>query len=116
MKRLRNHLIGVEQGDIVLFSHYESGGKMWIGTGPRTHREAVRFSESFRTPPSVQAHLTMLDTDSNTNARLDLTVEGVTTEGFTIVFRTWDDTKVARVRAGWIAIGEMRHADEWELY
>lgn len=116
MKRLRNHMIGVEQGDVVLFSHYESGGKMWTGSGARTHREAVRFSETFRNPPSVQAHFSMWDTDATGNARMDLTVENITTAGFTLVFRTWEDTKVARVRAGWMAIGETRQADEWDLY
>lgn len=116
MKRLRNHMVGIEQGDVVLFSHYETGGKMWTGDGPRTHRETVRFSESFRHEPSVQAHLSMWDTDASTNARMDITVENITTAGFTIVFRTWEDTRIARARAAWMAIGELRQADEWDLY
>ena len=31
--------------------------------------------------------------------------EGISPEGFEIVFRTWGDTKVARVRVAWQAIG-----------
>jgi len=43
-------------------------------------------------------------------------VEHVTKAGFDIVVKIWGDTKVARARAGWQAIGEARHADEWDLY
>jgi len=37
-------------------------------------------------------------------------------DGFDLVFRTWGDTKVARVRIGWIAIGPVKSDDDWELY
>ena len=36
--------------------------------------------------------------------------------GFDLAFRTWGDTKVARVRIGWIAIGPVKCDDDWELY
>jgi hypothetical protein len=39
----------------------------------------------------------------------------VTTEGFEIVFRTWGDTRIARIRADWMAIGAVRDEDEWDL-
>lgn len=116
MKRLRNHLIGIDQGDIVLFSDFEHNGEMWTGNGPRQIRSRVQFSESYRTIPSVRVHLTMWDMSNATNSRMDVQAEEVQEDGFTIVFRTWGDTKVARVRVGWQAIGEMRHADEWDLY
>jgi len=48
MKRFSNHLIGIDQGDMVLFADFEDGGEMWTGTGPRERRRAVRFSETFR--------------------------------------------------------------------
>jgi hypothetical protein len=116
MKRLRNHLIGIDQGDVVLFSDFEHDGNMWTGDGPRQTRAHVRFSERFRVPPSVRVGLTMWDMSSEANARADVTAEDITVEGFAIAFRTWGDTKVARVRVGWQAIGELRHGDEWDLY
>jgi len=116
MKRLRNHYIGIDQGEEVLFSDFEEGGPMWTGTGPRVARKPVSFSESFRTTPNVQLGLSMWDMDTSSNARADVKAEQVTDSGFTIVFRTWGDTRVARVRASWSAIGELRHADEWDLY
>jgi riboflavin synthase len=34
----------------------------------------------------------------------------------TKVATTWGDTKVARVRVAWQALGELRQADDWDLY
>lgn len=116
MKRLRNHLIGIDQGDVVLFSDFEHDGIMWTGEGPRQTRAYVHFSESFRSAPAVRVVMTMWDMSRETNSRADVQDEDVTEEGFGIVFRTWGDTKVARVRIGWQAIGEVRQADEWDLY
>ena len=115
MKRLRNYLIGVEQGQNVLFSDFEEGGPMWTGTGPRFVQEPVRFSESFRAPPVVHAGLAMWDIERGSNQRADIAAENITCKGFDLVFRTWGDTQVARVRASWLAIGEIAHDDDWHL-
>jgi len=116
MKRLRNHLIGVDQGTVNMFSDFEDGGEMWTGTGPRERRQPVVFAESFRSAPTVMVNLTMWDTDHASNMRAEVTAEEVTPDGFDLVFRTWGDSRVARVRAGWTAFGELRQADDWELY
>ena len=47
--------------------------------------------------------------------RADISAAKVTPEGFVIVFRTWGDTRVARVRADWLAIGEAIGDDDWEI-
>ena len=60
--------------------------------------------------------LSMWDMDGSPMLRADLKPENVATDRFDIVFRTWGDTKVARVRVSWMAIGELRQADDWELY
>lgn len=116
MKRLRNHLIGIEQGDIVLFSDFEDGGEMWTGRGQRERRRRVKFSEPFRTHPSVHVSISMWDVDNETPLRADISAETITKDGFDMVFRTWGDTRVARVRAAWMAMGELRQEDEWDLY
>lgn len=116
MKKLRNHLVGIDQGSLVLFSDFEDGGEMWTGHGPRQSRLAISFSENFRTPPSVFVNLSMWDMDEGSNSRADISAENVTEEDFEIVFRTWGDTKVARVRANWFAMGELGHADDWDVY
>lgn len=116
MKRIRNHLLGVDHGSQVLFSDFENDGKMWTGDGPRTHRTKVKFSDVFREPPMVQVSLSMWDMDQKSNQRADVTADKVTEKGFEIVFRTWGDTRVARVRADWFALGELKDEEEWDLY
>lgn len=97
-----------------MFSAYQDGGEMWTGHGPRAAREPVRFDEPFLAPPVVQVAITMWDIDQQSNQRADISAEDVTAEGFTLVFKTWGDTRVARVRADWIAIGAVPHEDDWE--
>ncbi|MGR3320718.1 MAG: H-type lectin domain-containing protein [Pseudooceanicola sp.] len=116
MKRLRNHWIGIDQGDTIMFSDFEDGGEMWTGTGQREKRVRVTFSESFRAAPSVHCSLSMWDMDTSVLLRGDIGAEEITEEGFDIVFRTWSDSRAARARVRWMAIGELRHADEWDLY
>ncbi|TKZ21023.1 hypothetical protein FAP39_07865 [Shimia litoralis] len=115
MKRLQNHLIGVEQGDVPLFADFEDGGEMWTGTGPRERRKKIKFSEEFKTPPSIQVGLSLSDMDSGPHHRAEVTAENVGRRGFDLVFRTWGDSRVARVRMSWFAIGELAHDDDWAV-
>lgn len=116
MKRIRNHLIGVDQGDINLFSDFQDGGEMWTGVGPRERRRKVAFAQPFRAPPSVQTSVSLWDVDTASHMRADVSAENITTESCEIVFRTWGDSRVARIRVAWMAIGELPHEDDWELY
>lgn len=116
MKKLRNHLVGIDQGDVVMFSDFESGGQMWTGDGPRSTSKSVKFSEPYKGVPAVSCWLSMWDVSNDTYGRMDVQAEQITPEGFKIVFRTWGDTKVARVRVAWQAIGEVPHEDDWQLY
>ena len=116
MIHLVNQTIGIDQGDDVLFSDYEDGGDMWTGKGPRERRHSLTFSEPFKAPPAVHVALSMWDMDSATNARADVSAEKVTEIGFDVVFRTWGDTRVARARILWMAIGSVSNDDDWTLY
>ena len=115
MRRLSSHAMGVDQGSVVLFSDYQDGGAMWTGDGPRELRKVVEFSETFMSGPVVQVTISMWDMDQKTNQRADISAEMVNPEGFVIVFRTWGDTRVARIRADWLAIGEIRGEDDWDI-
>ncbi|WP_432450555.1 H-type lectin domain-containing protein [Aliiroseovarius marinus] len=115
MRRIRSHLLGVDRGSQVLFSDFEHDGEMWTGSGPREFRCAVAFSEAFLTPPEVTVSMSMWDLDQQTNQRVDLSAEEISETGFDIVFRTWGDTRVARVRSDWIAIGEVSDEDSWDV-
>lgn len=115
MKKLRHHLIGVDQGDVVLFSDFQNDGEMWTGEGPRRIARSVSFADTFVAPPVVNVSMTMWDIADGANARADVSAEEVTAKGFEIVFRTWGDTRVARVRVGWIALGEIADEDHWDI-
>lgn len=116
MKRIENHLVGIDQGDVVLFSDFEDGGDMWTGSGPRERRRAVGFDEAFYKPPMVHTSVSLWDVDTRSPVRIEVTAQNVTTLGFDIVFRTWLDTRIARLRVAWLAIGEVAHDDDWKIY
>ena len=114
MKRTYASTIGVDQGSKLLFSDFETGGEMWDGKGDRERRVPIVFSEAFNSPPSVMVTLEMFDIDQSSNQRAETVVENVTRTGCDIVFKTWGDTKVARARASWMAIGGVKAEDDWE--
>lgn len=115
MQRFTSHSVGVDHGSLVLFSDFQDGGAMWTGEGPRLLRRKVVFSGSFLAPPVVQVSLSMWDLDRKHNGRVDISADAITAAGFEIVFRTWGDTRVARVRADWLAIGALANEDDWEI-
>lgn len=115
MKKLRSHTIGVENGDVVLFSDYEDGGEMWTGSGQRERRLAVVFSEAFSQPPTVQLSPSLWDLDTKTIMRAEIISENTTESGFDLVFRTWGDTRIARMRIAWMAIGPLPADDDWDV-
>lgn len=114
MKRLQN-LVGVDQGDVVLFSDYEDEGEMWTGRGPRERRRRIKFAEVFKAAPAVHVSLSMWDIDSSTPGRVDVKADTIAPDGFDLVFRTWADTRVARVRVAWMAIGALSNPDDWDI-
>jgi len=116
MKRLHGNLVGVDQGDPILFSDFETGGEMWTGRGQRERRMSIKFAEGYRTPPIVHVSMSMCDMDATTVMRAEVQAEAITKTGFDIVFRTWGDTRVARVRVNWLSFGELAATDDWDLY
>lgn len=117
MKRFPNHLIGIDTGDVSLFSDFENGGAMWTGHGPRERRRKITFSAPFRSPPVVQVAISLWDVDTTGSAmRAQVAAENVANDGCDLVFRTWADTRIARIRLSWTAFGKLPHADDWELY
>ncbi len=115
MKKLNSHRIGVDSGLVHGFSDFADDGEMWSGKGKRMRRVDMEFSEPFLNPPAVHIGFAMWDISNATNTRVELAVEDITATGFTAVFQTWGDTKVARVRANWMAIGEVENDEIWDV-
>lgn len=115
MQKLGQNMIGIDQGETILFSDFQDGGQMWTGTGQRERRQRIDFSERFRGRPAVHCSMTMWDVDSSANVRADVSADRIDDTGFEIVFRTWGDTRIARARVGWMAIGAVPDADDWDV-
>lgn len=115
MKKLRSLIVGVDSGDEVLFEDFRDGGEMWTGRGQRERRRRIKFSERYLTVPNVQLSISLWDMDAGTVLRADVSAEAVTENGFDMVFRTWGDTRVARARISWTALGEIEDADTWDV-
>ena len=114
--QLQSGMIGVDQGSFELFSDFADGGEMWTGHGPRERSRRVKFKEKYRQAPTVHVSLSMWDTDNGANQRAELSTTSITKDAFTVVFRTWGDSRVARVRVSWMAIGELAVDNDWMLY
>ncbi|QCO56384.1 hypothetical protein EOK75_11960 [Pseudorhodobacter turbinis] len=115
MKRFSAQTMGILQGSRLLFSDFSDGGVMWTGHGPRESRHRVQFPEAFVEAPVVSVCLSMWDMDQKHNSRADISAQEITAKGFVLVFKTWGDTRVARVRADWTAIGRAKDDDDWEI-
>ncbi|WP_170559031.1 H-type lectin domain-containing protein [Ruegeria atlantica] len=115
MKTFKSHPIGIDQGEAVIFSEFADGGEMWTGEGPRQRRSVVTFSQAFRSVPVVQVGVSLWDVDTSSALRAEVTAEDITPEGFSAVFRTWSDTRIARIRVTWTAIGEVANEDDWDI-
>jgi hypothetical protein len=115
MKKINSSHVGISQGQEILFSDFADGGEMWTGDGPRERRVVVQFSEPYRDAPSVTVAMSLWDVDQSTNVRADVEAENITSTQFDIVFRTWGDTRIARARASWMAIGPVSDDDHWDV-
>ncbi|MGV6838979.1 MAG: H-type lectin domain-containing protein [Planktomarina sp.] len=107
--------MAIDQGDVPLFSDFENNGPMWSGQGRREVRHKVWFSERFNQIPSVTVALSMWDMATDANSRVEITSENISEDGFDVVFRTWSDTRIARARASWQAIGTVDDEDNWDV-
>lgn len=105
----------VEQRDVGLFSDYNMNGSMWADEGARVRVLTQIFDSPFLMPPVVHCGLSMWDIHSERNSRVDLHTENITATSFNLVFKTWGDTKIARARASWIAIGPAKSPEIWDL-
>lgn len=115
MKKIVTHQIGIDSGDVLLFSDFENDGEMWTGKGPRRVRHQISFSESYKAVPNVTLQMSMVDMSNDAYIRADVQAENITATGFEIVFRTWDDSRIARIRVAWQSIGAVESDDNWDL-
>ena len=76
------------------------------------HPQRVHFTEPFAQPPTVKTSIFLWDFDTDSGLRLDIWPEEIDTTGFNLVFRTWSDTRIARIRVTWQAFGQAREEEK----
>ena len=71
----------------------------------RLFRSKVTFDRAFNAPPVVQIGIVGFDISEEDSARLEASVENISTHGFELVLSTWLNTRLWRVNVSWLAIG-----------
>ncbi|MDZ7766676.1 MAG: H-type lectin domain-containing protein [Melioribacteraceae bacterium] len=72
-------------------------------SGDRIYTEEVRFAKPFETTPSVVCGVNKLDSDKNSNLRVDVTATAISRDGFVLRIKTWGESKLYTVGGSWIA-------------
>jgi hypothetical protein len=90
-----------------LFNHCDTDGPMWTGRDDREFRFPVTFDAEFAAAPLVTLGLSGIDIAHEQNARLVLQASEVGPKGFTILLRTWSDTRIGRASVNWMAVGPL---------
>jgi hypothetical protein len=80
------------------------GWTLLAGTGERSIRVPVKFPQPFMRPPSVTVGISQFDILNTFNARLEVSAQGVTAEGFTAVIKTWADSQIYFANMSWLAV------------
>ena len=90
---------------IACLGQESEGWNLATGGGVREFSWPIPFELPFGTPPVVQVALSGFDLDQRDSARISVAPTNLTAEGFDLVVRTWEDSRVYGVEASWIAIG-----------
>ena len=88
-----------------LFDHVKESGFMWEGDGDRLISGRVIFTKPYKQPPAVNVHIVGMDSDQSANLRYWLNATEIGPLAFTIEFKTWGNTRIARAGVSWTAIG-----------
>lgn len=71
--------------------------------GERSMTIEIIFNNSFRQKPDIFLSVTQLDAERKTNVRYTVEAISVSRDGFTLVVKTWADTKIFSISGNWIA-------------
>ncbi|EYD72632.1 H-type lectin domain-containing protein [Limimaricola hongkongensis] len=115
MARYMQGGFGIDQGELIPFDDFETGGSMWTGAGARELRRRVDFNLAFSQPPLVQLGVTMWDVSNAASMRLDVRAEEIARTGFVLRTHTWSDSRIARIRVAWTAFGACYDDERWDI-
>ncbi len=94
--------IEVPQVQVGTFS--TTGASLASGSGDRQITVAVNFPKPFNVKPDVIVSITTIDAETKSNVRVNVKADGVSRDGFTVVVKTWADSKVHNIQGSWVAV------------
>jgi hypothetical protein len=105
-ERLQRAMPRIDQGVFEKIDGWQRGA--WgLGTGSgggqRFHHVPICFNRAFTQVPSVCLSFYYVDTGS-CDVRICVEAKEVTTAGFVLQIRTWEDSKVYGLKVRWIAV------------
>jgi hypothetical protein len=72
-------------------------------TGDRSMTIDVSFDSPFEVKPDIIIGVTMLDANTKTNIRYNVSPTSLSRDGFTIKVATWSESKISGIGGYWIA-------------
>ena len=88
-----------------LFNHVDEDLPMWAGEGDREVVVDILFQTPFLKTPAILLNVVGIDSAHDQNLRYVVNATNITSKGFSIQFKTWGDTHIARASVSWQATG-----------
>jgi len=72
--------------------------------GERSVYVEVEYPKPFEKKPEVMVGVNLIDASNAQNLRYSVEVKSVSRDGFTLLVKTWANTKIFEIGGGWIAV------------
>jgi len=72
--------------------------------GVRTMLVEVEYPKPFNKKPEVMVGVNLVDASNAQNLRYSVEVKSVSRDGFTLLVKTWSNTRIFEIGGGWIAV------------
>ena len=101
---IQNNNINIQSGEwYVEFFAYNEYMHMMNSRGEPSITKHIEFDVKFKKAPKVMVSISLLDTERDTNLRVNVYAEHINTSGFDLRIAIWDDTQLYRLRSSWIS-------------
>lgn len=71
--------------------------------GERSVSIEINFPESFKEKPEIFLSVSQIDVFNKTNTRFNVEAISISRDGFTLIVKTWSDSKIFSISGNWIA-------------
>lgn len=71
--------------------------------GERTMTLEIKFKESFKQKPNIFLSVIQIDAEDKTNVRYNVEAISISRDGFTLIVKTWADSKIFSISGNYLA-------------